>query len=132
MSLDETSKTSTQKKRTSHFPHCLLPVSFCLDRLSSSARSTSLPLQVRGAVRRVVGSDVPPDAPLMSSGLDSLGAVELRNSLEAALGLKLPATVVSGRERADSGIYKICECNTMLLLLIIGTPFPVGALNNLL
>ena len=42
------------------------------------------------------GSMVTPDAPLMSSGLDSLGAVELRNSLEAALGMKLSATLVSG------------------------------------
>jgi hypothetical protein len=34
------------------------------------------------------------DAPLMDSGLDSLGAVEFRSSLEARLSLQLPPTLV--------------------------------------
>jgi acyl carrier protein len=52
--------------------------------------------QVQAVVRAVLGrgDDIDPDAPLMSSGLDSLGAVELRNSLEAALGVSLPTTLV--------------------------------------
>ena len=42
----------------------------------------------------VIGEAIEADAPLMDSGLDSLGAVELRNSLSAAFSLNLPATVV--------------------------------------
>ncbi len=42
----------------------------------------------------ILGRAVQPDEPLMSAGLDSLGSVELRNSLEARLGLQLPATLV--------------------------------------
>ena len=39
------------------------------------------------------GTDVAPDEPLMSAGLDSLGAVELRNGISARFGVTLPATV---------------------------------------
>lgn len=39
------------------------------------------------------GTDVAPDEPLMSAGLDSLGAVELRNGVSAKFGVTLPATV---------------------------------------
>jgi acyl carrier protein len=42
----------------------------------------------------ITTAQVAPDAPLMASGLDSLGAVELRNALEAATGLRLPPTLV--------------------------------------
>lgn len=42
----------------------------------------------------MLGAEVGPDEPLMAAGLDSLGAVELRNSLERATGLQLPSTVV--------------------------------------
>jgi hypothetical protein len=56
---------------------------------------------VRDTVAAVLGPSVPDDAPLMSAGLDSLGAVELRSTLEARLGpeaggggLSLPPTLV--------------------------------------
>ena len=45
-----------------------------------------LTLQVSAAAARIVGSAVPPAAPLMQAGMDSLGAVELRRELAAALG----------------------------------------------
>jgi len=42
----------------------------------------------------VLTVQVAPDEPLMAAGLDSLGSVELRNTLEAALALPLPPTLV--------------------------------------
>ena len=47
-------------------------------------------------VRRTAGGAVDADAPLMEAGVDSLGAVELRNQLQAAAGggASLPSTLV--------------------------------------
>ena len=44
-------------------------------------------LQITSAAARIVGAPVPPDTPLMQAGMDSLGAVELRRELAAALGV---------------------------------------------
>jgi hypothetical protein len=52
---------------------------------TAAARAQATLAAVQEAVRGVVGSAVAPDAPLMESGLDSLGAVELRNALEGRL-----------------------------------------------
>ena len=47
-------------------------------------------------VKRTAGGAVDADAPLMESGVDSLGAVELRNQLQSAAGsgISLPSTLV--------------------------------------
>lgn len=41
----------------------------------------------------LLGTDISKDEPLMEAGLDSIGAVELRNSVATKFGVELPATV---------------------------------------
>ena len=75
-------------------------------RLTASVAVTRAPVAASGApaggavlakvaaiVATVLGSDVGNDQPLMTAGLDSLGAVELRNALAAAFGTELLPTV---------------------------------------
>ena len=46
------------------------------------------------AVWEVQGTTVAADTPLMSAGLDSIGATELANMLAQRLGTELPQTVL--------------------------------------
>jgi acyl carrier protein len=48
---------------------------------------------VLAVVRSILGAGTGQDEPLMAAGLDSLGAVELRNSLEGRLGVRLSSTL---------------------------------------
>ena len=59
----------------------------------SAAHGPDVLANVAGIVKTVLGSVVGHDQPLMAAGLDSLGAVELRNALAAAFGTELPPTV---------------------------------------
>jgi hypothetical protein len=62
---------------------------------SDAAPALSMEL-VMSLVKRAVGRSVDADAPLMEAGLDSLGAVELRNGLQQAAGgaVQLPSTLI--------------------------------------
>lgn len=50
--------------------------------------------EISSAAKSIIRQDVSANEPLMAAGLDSLGAVELRNSLEGRLGMQLPSTLV--------------------------------------
>ena len=73
---------------------------FAPRELSTAAPSGAAPVLsidlVLSLVKRAVGRSVDADAPLMEAGLDSLGAVELRNGLQQAAGgaVQLPSTLI--------------------------------------
>ena len=61
-------------------------------RQAAAVQSASVSLEtVMALAARTAGGAVDADAPLMEAGLDSLGAVELRNQLQHALGEGAPA-----------------------------------------
>ena len=49
--------------------------------------------ELMGLVSGLLGAEISRDEPLMEAGLDSIGAVELRNAVGAKFGVELPATV---------------------------------------
>jgi hypothetical protein len=73
----------------------------------TAASAEGLQQQVSSAVSSILGHSVDADEPLVAAGLDSLGSVELRNSLQSSLLVELPATLVSGRVREKSA--NVCE-----------------------
>ena len=44
-------------------------------------------------VSGILGDAIAADAPLMEAGLDSIGAVEVRNAVASKFGVEVPATV---------------------------------------
>ena len=62
--------------------------------LTGEQRLAYLAAEVAAAVASVLGVAVPATEPLMAAGLDSLGAVELKNALETHMGLELPSTLI--------------------------------------
>ena len=61
---------------------------------AAAAGADALLTIVGDSVRKVVGAEVGADAPLMAAGIDSLGAVELRDTLQETLGVQLPSTLL--------------------------------------
>jgi NADPH:quinone reductase-like Zn-dependent oxidoreductase/3-oxoacyl-(acyl-carrier-protein) synthase/NAD(P)-dependent dehydrogenase (short-subunit alcohol dehydrogenase family)/SAM-dependent methyltransferase/acyl carrier protein len=66
------------------------------DANAARAQCETIGLQeVLEMVRQTIGgTSVDPDAPLMEAGLDSLGATELRNSLQRVSASEIPSTIV--------------------------------------
>ena len=62
--------------------------------LAVSGQATAIRSQVLDIVSAVLGVTVGSEEPLMDAGLDSLGAVELRNGLSRSVGMDLPGTLV--------------------------------------
>eukprot|EP00884_Botryococcus_braunii_P010934 jgi/Botrbrau1/19842/Bobra.0124s0078.1 len=64
-------------------------------RLPSNAIPTQSVIDmVTGAVKDILGVELAAEAPIMASGLDSLGATDLRKGLVDKTGLELPSTLV--------------------------------------
>ena len=56
--------------------------------------SNHISAEILKCTRDILGDSIEVDQPLMAAGLDSLGAVELRNSIQSSLQIELPATFV--------------------------------------
>ncbi len=69
-----------------------LPTSPCSFSGTRQTPSTTRPQELETLLADLLGEHVAADQPLMEAGLDSIGAVELRNAVAAKFGVDLPAT----------------------------------------
>lgn len=70
-----------------------MPISAPDSGLPAARSLASLEQEVLSIVREVAGVDLAAEDPLMDSGVDSIGMMELRNALATRFALTLPATV---------------------------------------
>ncbi len=85
------------------FPLSLNPTHLPAGVVPHGPSREAIQREVSEALVEVLGSSLAPDEPLMSGGLDSLGAVEYVNLVSRRLGVVLPSTLVScGYNRARS------------------------------
>eukprot|EP00878_Enallax_costatus_P039893 GHUV01045827.1.p1 GENE.GHUV01045827.1~~GHUV01045827.1.p1 ORF type:complete len:465 (+),score=138.43 GHUV01045827.1:195-1589(+) len=110
-----------------------------LSRVPGAAHSTAvaadnvvpkqqLLVRVKEAISDVIGREVSADEPLMAAGLDSLGAVELRNTLERSLNISLPATVTFDHPSAAAiAHYVATKLQTAPRPPAAGTPYQAPA-----
>ena len=76
-------------------PASSAPVSAAAAAAAAAVHAERVTADVAAVVSEILGTPgLDPQQPLMAAGLDSLGAVELKNSLEGRLGLQLPGTLV--------------------------------------
>lgn len=97
-------RNALEQKVSTSLPATLIfdyPTVSAIARLLSSSLRTSAPVApldfnetIISAARDILGDSLGLDDPLMAAGLDSLGAVELRNSLQRSLNIELPATFI--------------------------------------
>lgn len=60
----------------------------------SNEKLSQVKVEVSNIASSILGVQVESTTPLMSAGLDSLSAVEFRNSIEHSLGIQLPPTLI--------------------------------------
>ena len=93
--------------------------------------------EVMELVERVAGMDIDLDVPLMEAGLDSLGAVELRNQLQDAAGKTLPSLIAFDHPtvRALAGVLAPQQEVKEFVLAektegsTVGQSFPIGGMD---
>ena len=78
------------------------------------------------SIKLVTGEAVDADVPLMDAGVDSLGAVELRNLLQGKTGVQVPSTVMFDHPTARS-LQNALEPKTMSNGRTVGGPKTISA-----